>query len=450
MTDARRTFLFMPESAYGPTNNCIGIANELVKQGHRVVFAAERSWQGKLTALGFEEDLVDLAPAAEPAEGEDEAEQDAGQFWKDYIKEVAPEFRKTTAEQLETVTLPIWEELVNGAKFCEPQLKAIIGRVQPDVIIEDNVLAFPALVTAGVPFVRIVSCNPLEVPGDDIAPVFSGLGKDDREGWAAFRAEYERTHRPLWESFNAWVQEQGAPPLPDLEFIHTGDANLYVYPEELDYTDVRPLDESWHRLDSSVRETEQAPADLPASFTDGSRPLVYFSLGSLGSADVELMQRVIAALAELPVNVIVSKGPLHDEFELADNMWGAEFLPQTKLLPLADLVITHGGNNTTTEAMHFGKPMILLPLFWDQYDNAQRVDEQGYGRRLDTYGFTADELRAAVTEILADDALRARSEAAGVAIRSRHGVAKAAEIIAGVGLPVGAGVGVGSGASGAE
>ncbi|MCD2443399.1 glycosyltransferase [Agromyces sp. SYSU K20354] len=428
MSDEPRTFLFMPESAYGPTNNCIGIGNELLKRGHRVVFAAERSWQGKLTTLGFEEDLVDLAPAPE-----EDVEQDAGQFWKDYIKTVSPEFRRTTAEQLETVTLPIWQELANGAKYCEPQLKAIIERVQPDVIIEDNVIAFPALVTAGVPFVRIMSCNPLEVPGVDIAPVFSGLGKDDREGWAAFRAEYERTHRALWESYDAWVQEQGAPALPDLEFIHPGDENLYVYPEVLDYRAERPLDETWHRLDSSVRETEQPPADLPASFTDGSRPLVYFSLGSLGSADVELMQRVIAALADQPLNVIVSKGPLHDEFELADNMWGAEFLPQTRILPLVDLVITHGGNNTTTEALHFGKPMILLPLFWDQYDNAQRVDEQGFGIRLDTYRFTADDLQEAVRSLLADTALRARIAAVGADIRSRAGVAAAADVIERVG-----------------
>ena len=327
------------------------------------------------------------------------------------------------------MTLPIWEALVDGAKYCEPQLKDIIARVRPDVIVEDNVLAFPALVTAGVPFVRIVSCNPLEVPGDDIAPVFSGLAKDDREGWASFRAEYDRTHRALWEAYDAWVQEQGAPPLPELEFIHEGDENLYVYPEVLDYTGERPLDEHWHRLDSSVRETEQAPADLPASFTDGSRPLVYFSLGSLGSADVELMQRVIAALADQPINVIVSKGPLHDEFELADNMWGAEFLPQTRILPLVDLVITHGGNNTTTEALHFGKPMVVLPLFWDQYDNAQRVHEQGFGIRLDPYRFTPEELQGAVHALLGDAALRERIAAVGADIRSRAGVAAAADVI---------------------
>lgn len=420
-----KTFLFMPESAYGPTNNCIGIGAQLLARGHRVVFAAESSWAGKLEALGFEEDLVDLAP---PAEGDDE--QDAGQFWKDYIKEISPEFRKSTAEQLETVTKAIWEALIDGAKYCEPQLKAIIERVKPDVIIEDNVLAFPALVTAGVPFVRVVSCNPLEVPGAGVAPVFSGLGEHETERWAEFREEYRRTHGDLWAEFNAWVQDQGMDPLPDLEFLPNGDLNIYVYPEELDYRDARPLSDSWHRVDSSVRQTE-GQAELPDSFTDGSRPLVYFSLGSLGSADVELMRRVIAVLATMPINVIVSKGPLHDEIELADNMWGAEFLPQTTLLPLADLVITHGGNNTVTEAMHFGKPMVLLPLFWDQYDNAQRVHERGYGRRLSTYGFTPEELSGAVSELLSDTELRERMHAIGVAIRERDGLNRAADLIEG-------------------
>jgi MGT family glycosyltransferase len=420
MADQPLTILFMPESAYGPTNNCVGIGDVLRRRGHRVVFAAEASWKGKLAPLGFEEDLVDLAePSSE--------EQDAGQFWKDFIRDTAPEFRKPTIEQLDTWIKPVWEELITGARYCEPRLREIIARVRPDVIVEDNVVCFPALMTAGVPFVRIVSCNPLEVKGPGVPPAFSGYPIADRSGWPEFLAEYDRTHRELWTEFNAWVIEQGAPPLPDLEFIHEGAANLYVYPEIADYTEARPLGESWHRLDSSVRETDDS-FELPAEL-EGDGPLIYFSLGSLGSADVELMRRVIGGLASTPYRYIVSKGPLHAEIELAGNMWGAEFVPQTKVIPLVDLVITHGGNNTTTEALHFGKPMICLPLFWDQYDNAQRVHELGYGVRLDTYTFTDAELHGALDKLLSASGLRDELAAAGAEIRWRDGVRRAADLI---------------------
>ena len=427
------TVLFMPESAYGPTNNCIGIGDVLLRRGHRVVFAAERSWAGKLKPLGFEEDLVDLAPP--PESGPDgEPEQDAGQFWKDFVRDTAPEFRRPTIEQLDSWVKPVWQELITGARYCQPQLLEILDRVRPDVIVEDNILTFPALLTRGVPFVRIVSCNPLELKGPDVPPVFSGYPIDDRSGWADFRAEYDRSHRPVWADFDAWVREQGAPGLPDLEFIHDGaDLNLYVYPEALDYPrPTAPLGASWRRLDSSVRGTD-TEVELPERIRSGDGALVYFSLGSLGSADVELMNRVIACLADTPHRFIVSMGPLHAELELAPNMWGAEFLPQTRLLPLVDLVITHGGNNTTTEALHFGKPMVVLPLFWDQYDNAQRVQETGYGIRLDTYRFSDDELRGAIDRLVGDAGLRERLAATGARIRSRDGVSAAAGLIENLG-----------------
>ena len=146
---------------------------------------------------------------------------------------------------------------------------------------------------------------------------------------------------------------------------------------------------------------------------DRVRRLVYLSLGSLGSADVELMQRLVELLADTPHRYIVSRGPRHDEYELADNMIGEEFLPQTSVLPHVDAVITHGGNNTVTECMWFGKPMLVLPIFWDQHDNAQRVHETGYGIRLPTYALERDELAAAVDRLLTDGELRERVRAAG-------------------------------------
>jgi MGT family glycosyltransferase len=429
MSERPLTILFMPESAYGPTNQCVGLGNVLLQRGHRVVFAAEASWKGKLAPLGFEEDLVDLAPPPEPVDG-GEAEQDAGAFWKEFIRDTAPEFRKPTVEQLATFMQPTWQALIDGARYCEPQLREILARVRPDVVVEDNVVAFPALLTAGAPYVRIVSCNPLEVPGADIPPPYSGLPSADRREWATFRAEYDRTHRATWEAFDAWVQEQGAPPLPELEFVHTSEhANLYVFPAEADYTDVRPLDGTWHRMDSSVRETD-AQYELPPLLAD--RPegsaLVYLSLGSLGSADVDLMKRLVETLGRTPHRYVVSKGPQADLYELADNMVGAEFLPQTTIIPQVDAVITHGGNNTVTEALHFGRPMILLPLFWDQYDNAQRMDELGFGVRLATYAFTDEQMDAALAHVLSPE-VRGAAAARGEAIRARDGLRVGADVI---------------------
>jgi MGT family glycosyltransferase len=424
----RLTIVFMPESAYGPTNNCIGIGKILEQRGHRVVFAAEASWKGRLEPLGFEEDLVDLSP---PPEGDDD--QDAGQFWTDFITETAPEFRKPTIEQLSTFIEPVFASLIDGARYCEPQLKEILERTQPDVIVEDNVNAFPALLTHGAPWVRIMSCNPLELKDPALPPTFSGYAANDPSGWDEFRAEYERTHRETWDRYNAFVVEAGAPPLPDLEFIHESEhLNLSIYPEVADYPRSRPIADTWHRLESSVRETDE-PWEVPEELRGGEGGLIYLSLGSLGSADIELMRRLVAVLADTPHRYVVSKGPRADEIELPDNMWGEGRLPQTSIVPQCDLVITHGGNNTTTESFHFGKPMIVLPLFWDQYDNAQRVDELGFGVRLDTYGFQDDELRGAVDQLLADGDLRATMAANGDRIRASDGTRKAADLIESLG-----------------
>jgi MGT family glycosyltransferase len=416
------TIVFFPESAFGPTNNCIGIGDVLRRRGARVVFIVEESFAGTLEAKGFEERLMRLSPPP-PADAPPET---PGQFWKDFIRDTAPHFRRPTIEQLELFLLPTWRALVDGSRYVDERLAEILAELEPDVIVEDNVVAFPAIAAAKRPWVRIVSCNPLELPDPELPPAYSGYPTTDRSGWEAFRAELRRTHRPLWAEFDEFVRSRGAPPLPELEFMHESPyLNLYLYPQEADYRRSRPLRATWHRLDSSVRATDPPWDGWPG----GSEKLVYLSLGSLASADVELMERLVAILAETPHRYIVSKGPQHDLYELAGNMTGAEFLPQASILPHVDLVITHGGNNTTAECFHFGKPMIVLPLFWDQYDNAQRVHELGFGRRLSTYACTPDELRGAIGELLADAALHARMEAVARRLQAAPGTVKAADLI---------------------
>ncbi|MFN8111974.1 MAG: glycosyltransferase [Solirubrobacterales bacterium] len=423
------TVVFFPEGAFGPTNNCIGIADVMRRRGWRVVFIAEESFAGTFTEKGFEERLMRLGPAPEQ-------EEDAGQFWKDYIRDTAPVFRKPTIEQLEGFIVPTFEALVEGARYVDERLTEIIEEVRPDVIVEDNVVSFPALPASGVPWVRIVSCNPAEVKDRDVPPTFSGYPVADRGRWDEFRAEYARVIRPLYESFNEFCRERGAPPLPPLELMHDSpDLDLWLYPAAVDYARFEPLAGIWHNLESCVRSTDE-PWALPEELATGEmaeRPLVYLSLGSLGSGDVELMRKLISELADAPYRVVVSMGPQHAELELAPNMTGAEFLPQVSLLPEVDLIVTHGGNNTVTEGLHFGKPMVVLPLFWDQYDNAQRIDETGFGRRLDTYGHEGPELIGAIDGLLADEALAKRLEKVSSHLRGVRGTERAAELIATLG-----------------
>jgi len=425
VSDAK-TIVFFPEGAFGPTNNCVGIGQVLRARGYRVVFIVEESFAGTLEAKGFEERLMRLGPKPD-------VDEIPGQFWIDFIRDTAPVFRKPTIEQLGEFMAPTWQALVDGSKYVDARLREIIDELAPDVVVEDNVVAFPALASSGRPWVRIVSCNPAEIKDAAIPPFSSGYSSTDRGGWPAFLEEVERTHRALWSEFDAFARDHGehglswTPSGPDF-MAESPWLNLFLYPAEADYPRQRPLGPTWHRLASSVRAAETT-WELPERLRVRDGALIYLSLGSLGSADVGLMQRLVDLLATTEHRVVVSKGPLADEITLHDNQTGEAFLPQPAILPQVDLVITHGGNNTVTEAFHNGKPMIVLPLFWDQVDNAQRIDETGFGVRLPAYHFRDEELTDAIDDLLANEALAARLAVVSKRLQAHPGTNRAADLI---------------------
>ncbi len=416
------TIVFFPEGAFGPTNNCVGIGDVLRKRGHRVLFIVEESFAGTLAAQGFEEYLMRLTPPPE-------TEEAPGQFWKDFIRDTAPVFRKPTIEQLPEFIAPTFQALLDGARYVDDRLHEILDEIKPDLVVEDNVVTFPALPASGRPWARIASCNPTEMKDHGVPPPFSGLAIVNHGEWDEYWVAYRNALQEMHDDFSEFCLERGAPALPADDFIHESPwLNLYLFPDEIDYERARPLGPHWHNLQASVRATDP-DWELPEPLAGGTDPLIYLSLGSLGSADVELMRKLIAELAEAPYRVIVSMGPQATELELAPNMAGAEFLPQTKILPQVDLVITHGGNNTVTESLYFGKPMVILPLFWDQHDNAQRLDETGYGKRLDTYEHSGEELRGAIDELLGDERLTGRLRTTSARLQDMRGTERAADLI---------------------
>jgi UDP:flavonoid glycosyltransferase YjiC (YdhE family) len=73
--------------------------------------------------------------------------------------------------------------------------------------------------------------------------------------------------------------------------------------------------------------------------------------------------------------------------------------------------------------------MVVLPIFWDQHDNAQRIEETGFGARLDTYRHGGEELTGAIDRLLADAELRSRLAATSQRLKAVRGTERAADLI---------------------
>ena len=137
--------------------------------------------------------------------------------------------------------------------------------------------------------------------------------------------------------------------------------------------------------------------------------LVYVSFGSLGAGDTDLLQRIIAAFAGKPYRVLVNVGDYLDAYDAPpSNVHLASWYPQPSVIPLVDAVIHHGGNNSFTECLYFGKPALIMPYVWDGHDNATRVAETGHGLTLHRYDWTDEDLLCAVDTLIGDRAMRDR------------------------------------------
>ena len=250
----------MPEWAYGPTNNCIGIGDVLRRRGHRVVFAAEASWEGRLEALGFEEDLVDLAPPSR------RRRRRAGR--RPVLEGLHPRHRAGVPQADDRAARDVHPADLAGAdrrarSTASRSCSEIIERAAARRDRRGQRRRLPGADHRGAPFVRIVSCNPLEMHGRRRpAGVLRLLPADDRAEWEAFRAEYDRTHREMWSDVQrVGAVEQGAPAAarPRVHPRVASTLNLYVYPARSPTTPTRGRSTpTWHRLDSRVRDDRRA------------------------------------------------------------------------------------------------------------------------------------------------------------------------------------------------
>ncbi len=139
----------------------------------------------------------------------------------------------------------------------------------------------------------------------------------------------------------------------------------------------------------------------PPTLDDDKRPLVLVSLSTTYQQQADVVRRVVAALADLPVRGLVTLGPALDgeRFSLPPNVRAESYIPHRLVCPHADLVITHCGHGTVITALSAGVPLVCLPMGRDQGDNAARVVWRGAGVRCSSKA-DVKTLRQAIQQVL--------------------------------------------------
>ena len=418
----QKTIAFFPEGAFGPALNSVGIAQACTELGHRCVFLTDPGFSGVFSDYGFEERIVRLS--------EDMPPEEMAKYWSNFIDGHIPNFNLTPYQQIDNYVKECWEAIVDTAKWAEKDLPTVLSDLKPDLICIDNVVLFPAAKQFGVPWIRIISCSENEIEDPLIPPHLSGCGENDTDCFEAYRNRFNEVVKPVHDDFNEFLSSCGESLYPLGQFFEPSPyMNLLLYPEPLQYRRKHPLDaQRYQYLEGCVRTEESY--EVPQFSKNNESPLLYLSFGSLGSGDTDLLKRMIGVLGETDCRVLVNVGDYGDAYDsIPDNVHIESWYPQPSVIEQCDAVIHHGGNNSFTECLYFGKPALIMPYVWDGHDNATRVQETGHGLKMHRSDWSVEQFTQAIDTLLNDKDMRERLGKTSAHMKKANGRKKAAQII---------------------
>lgn len=197
--------------------------------------------------------------------------------------------------------------------------------------------------------------------------------------------------------------------------------------------DSEQFDDSFKFIGPSIVQRLDAPSFPLDLLRAQHQNVVYISMGTVLNKDLDLYELLFAAYQDIPAQFVLSCGKETDMGQLSDripdNFIVKPYVPQLEILQHADVFITHAGMNSTSEALYYNVPLVMIPLSSDQPIVAARVEELGAGIMLNKNNLTADDLKSTLLKVLNDSSYKERARLIGDSLRSSDGSKQAAQEI---------------------
>jgi UDP:flavonoid glycosyltransferase YjiC (YdhE family) len=337
----------------------------------------------------------------------------------------------TAAEEYKTFPPPApGSKEQTSAADAALALVPLMEEFRPEVVVSDILTIAPALAAekAGLRTATLVPhVYPMQEPGMPFfaigaQPPRTAIGRAAwRAGMPVLRGGLERGRSEL----NEMREVVGLPPVGEFHGGISRELVLVATFPQLEYPRQWPA----HAHVTGPMEFELTYGDirLPA----GQGPLVLVAPSTAQDPEMRLVRASLEALAEEPVRVVATtnRPGAGARLEAPANAVVVDWLSYSQVMPLAALVICHGGHGTVARALGAGVPVLCCPHVGDMAENGARVAWAKTGLMVPWRLGGPRSLRAAARRILRDRRFTERAGEIAAWSRRHDGAARGAELV---------------------
>ncbi len=239
-----------------------------------------------------------------------------------------------------------------------------------------------------------------------------------------------RMRGPVRRRLDKYRRQAGLGPIREIEAAFPELAHITQLPQCLDFPR-SILPRNFYYTGPFLDQAARPSVEFPWDRLDG-RPIVYASLGTSRNIEAAIFHLISEACNGLNVQLVVSLGGRRDP-KMFDSLPGKPLVvrdaPQLELLKKAEIVITHGGLNTTLETLMEGKPMVVIPKAFDQHAVAARLAWLRVAEVLPLGTLSAQQIHSSLVKLLDNPSYREAARDVQARIRSVRGLERAADVI---------------------
>lgn len=280
-----------------------------------------------------------------------------------------------------------------------------------------NVLCFSALTASerfGFPLITS-HVQPLVIWSDKRPPKLPGLfGPRWLKSAMVRLGEKMFVDSVALPTLNQWRETLNLPAIGRLtSWWHSRDGLLCMFPEwfapaQTDWP--QPHEQTDFPLWNFQNERKMS-VDVIRFLNDGDPPIV-FTPGSANLQAKKFFSTAVEACVRLNRRaILLTEFEEHLPSSLPSSVRRFSYVPLDLLLPRCSAIVHHGGIGTSSQGMLAGLPQLIMPMAYDQFDNAERLRDLGIGRAVPVSRFEPSHVARALTRLLTDPAIGPKCKA---------------------------------------